>query len=285
MIRITECPRDAMQGIRQMIPARLKASYLNQLLKVGFDVIDFGSFVSPKSIPQMSDTAQVLKMLDLSETKSKLLAIVANVRGAHDACGHQEIGYLGYPFSISETFQRRNANSSIAESLARVLEISDLARQAGKQLRVYISMAFGNPYGDAWSGDIAVKWCKELFSAGITTIALADTVGNSTPATIHELFSAVSLALPEADLIAHLHSTPNQALEKVRAAYDSGCRSFDVAIHGFGGCPMAADELTGNIATEILESMIVEKNLKHRLNKSELDKSYEEAWLVFNKYH
>jgi hydroxymethylglutaryl-CoA lyase len=285
MIRITECPRDAMQGIKQHIPAEKKAAYLNQILKVGFDVIDFGSFVSSKAIPQMSDTKQVLKMIEPAGSKSRLLAIVANVRGAHEACEFSEIAFLGYPFSISETFQKRNANSTIAESLERVREINDLARQAGKSLRVYISMAFGNPYGDSWSGDVALKWCKELHAMGIRHLALADTVGNSTPATITELFSAVKDVLTETEVIAHLHSTPNLSMEKIRAAYDSGCESFDVAIHGFGGCPMADDELTGNIATESLESFILEKNLKHPLNKNELDKAYTMAWDIFNKYH
>jgi hydroxymethylglutaryl-CoA lyase len=285
MIRITECPRDAMQGIRQQIPTRVKADYMNQLLKVGFDVIDFGSFVSPKAIPQMADTKELLGMLDLNGAKSELLAIVANVRGAQDACSHGEIRYLGFPFSISETFQKRNANSGIIESLGRVREISDLCRQAGKSLRVYVSMAFGNPYGDEWSGAIALKWCRELTSLGITHLALADTVGTSNPQTISELFSAVSAELKGIDLIAHLHAAPNEAMEKIRAAYDNGCRSFDVAIHGFGGCPMAADDLTGNIATESLESFMAERGIGSRLDKKALDTAYATAWTVFNKYH
>ncbi len=285
MITITECPRDAMQGIKQMIPTDLKVEYINQLLKVGFKTIDFGSFVSPKAIPQMQDTAKVLEALDLSSGNSDLLAIIANARGAQDACKFEEITYLGFPFSISETFQQRNTNSSIAESLARVEEIQKLCIKHNKKLLVYISMAFGNPYGDAWHADIAIDWCKKLNKLGINNLALADTTGSSTPETITLLFTALLPELENVELGAHLHSTSDKSSEKMKAAYESGCRNFDVAIHGFGGCPMAAEELTGNIATEDLENFAIKHRIDLKLNKTELNKAYEMSWRVFNNYH
>lgn len=285
MIKITECPRDAMQGIKQLIPADLKAKYINQLLKVGFDTIDFGSFVSPKAIPQMQDTAEVLKKLDLLSSKSKLLAIIANKRGAEDAVKFDEITYLGFPFSISETFQQRNANSSIAESLERVKEIQELCLKTNKKLLVYISMAFGNPYGDEWHADIAINWCKKLNQLGINNLALADTTGSSNPESITQLFSALIPELKTVEFVAHLHSTKEKAEEKIDAAYKSGCRSFDVAIHGFGGCPMAADDLTGNVPTEALENYALKNNIPLNINKAELNKSYENSWEIFNNYH
>lgn len=284
-IRITECPRDAMQGIKQLIPAELKAAYINQLLKVGFDTIDFGSFVSPKAIPQMQDTAQVLKQLDLTGSQSKLLAIIANARGAQDACAFEEITYLGFPFSISETFQQRNTNATIMESLDRVKEIQELSTKHNKKLLIYISMAFGNPYGDAWHADIAVNWCRKLSALGIADIALADTTGSSNPDSIRQLFTTLLPELKNVRLGAHLHSTPEKSQEKIKAAYDSGCRNFDVAIHGFGGCPMAADDLTGNIATESLERYMNENNIGLGLNTAELYKAYEQSWTIFNNFH
>jgi len=285
MIKITECPRDAMQGIKQQIPTALKADYINQLLKVGFDTIDFGSFVSPKAIPQMQDTADVLKQLNLTQTKSKLLAIIANTRGAQDACAFEEISYLGFPFSISETFQQRNTNSSIEESLIRVEEIQSLCIKHNKKLVVYISMAFGNPYGDEWNPGIAINWCKKLHGMGINILPLADTIGCSTPENINQLFSALIPELKNVQFGAHLHSTRSSAIEKIDAAYKSGCRSFDVAVHGFGGCPMAKDELTGNLATEDLEKFAADNKIDLGLNKVELNKSYEESWKIFNSYH
>jgi hydroxymethylglutaryl-CoA lyase len=285
MIHITECPRDAMQGIKQQIPTQLKADYINQLLKVGFDTIDFGSFVSPKAIPQMQDTAAVLKQLDLGKTKSKLLAIIANQRGAEDACQFDEITYLGFPFSISETFQQRNTNSSIQESLIRVEEIQSLCLKHNKKLLVYISMAFGNPYGDEWHADIAINWGKKLQKLGIGHMALADTVGSSTPETIKQLFTSLLPELKTVELGAHLHSTREKAIEKIKAAHESGCRHFDVAVHGFGGCPMAKEELTGNIATEDLERFSIDHKLNLGLNQEELYKAYEASWKIFNNYH
>lgn len=285
MIHITECPRDAMQGIKQFIPTNLKVEYLNQLLKVGFKTIDFGSFVSPKAIPQMQDTAELLKHLDLEGTKSKLLAIIANTRGAQDACAFDEITYLGFPFSISETFQQRNTNSSIQESLARVEEIQNLCLKHDKQLLVYISMAFGNPYGDEWHPDIAINWGKKLEAMGVRHLALADTVGSSTPSSISHLFKSLLPELPSVELGAHLHSTREKAMEKIEAAYAAGCRYFDVAVHGFGGCPMAKEELTGNIATEDLEQFASNHKIDLGLNGVELYKAYESSWKIFNNYH
>ncbi len=236
-MKIVECPRDAMQGIKEFIPSNIKATYINSLLKVGFDTIDFGSFVSPKAIPQLVDTGEVLNQLNLSTTKSKLLAIVANQRGAQDACHFQEINYLGFPFSISETFQQRNANSSIAESLVRVEEIQNLCLKHNKELVVYISMAFGNPYGDIWNSDIVINWTKKLSDLGIKIIALSDTIGVSNPENINYLFSNIIPEFKNVEIGAHLHSTKEKASEKIHAAYTSGCKRFDVAIHGFGGCP------------------------------------------------
>ena len=275
-MKLIECPRDAMQGIHEFIPTEKKVAYINSLLKVGFDTIDFGSFVSPKAIPQMRDTAQVLEQLDLSTTKSKLLAIIANVRGAQDAVEFDEISYLGFPFSISETFQQRNTNASIAESLTRVEEIQDLCVRNKKQLVVYISMAFGNPYGDEWSSDVAIAWTKRLAKRGIKIIALSDTIGVSNPENISFLFSKLVPEFPGIEIGAHLHTTPDTWEEKVHAAYTSGCRRFDSAIKGFGGCPMAADKLTGNMPTENLLSYFNKKNIITGIDA----KAFEESMLL-----
>ncbi len=250
MIKLIECPRDAMQGIKAHIPTATKIAYINELLKVGFDTIDFGSFVSPKAIPQMADTAAVLAGLDLENTNSKLLAIVANRRGANDACQHKAIQYLGYPFSISETFQQRNTNASIEESVERVQQIQDLCIQHGKEMVVYISMGFGNPYGDEWNVELVQKWVNRLFSMDIRILSLSDTIGVSNPENIRYLFGNLIPAFPEITFGAHLHTQPHNWKEKVHAAYESGCRRFDGALKGFGGCPMAKDELTGNMAME-----------------------------------
>jgi hydroxymethylglutaryl-CoA lyase len=284
-IAVTECPRDAMQGINQFIPTELKANYINSLLKVGFDKIDFGSFVSSRAIPQMMDTAEVLGRLDLKNSKSKLLAIIANVRGAEEAASHKEITYLGFPFSISETFQHRNTNSSIQESLKRVEEIQRICEKKDKKLLIYISMAFGNPYGDHWHEDIAIGWCRTLHRLGINDFALADTIGSSTVIGIKQLFSAIIPELKGVSVAAHLHSTREKSTEKIKAAYESGCRSFDVAIHGFGGCPMAKEELTGNIATEDLEAFADKNNISLDLDKERLKECYEGSWQIFNNYH
>lgn len=253
-VKLIECPRDAMQGIHDFIPTEKKIAYINSILKCGFDTVDFGSFVSPKAIPQMRDTAEVLRELDLSETKSKLLAIIANTRGAEDAVAFDEISYLGFPFSISETFQQRNTNSSIAESLKRVEEIQSLCLKKKKELVIYISMAFGNPYGDEWNVGKVEEWVKKLAQLDVKIFALSDTIGVSNPENIKYLFSNLIPALPQLEFGAHLHTTPDKWEEKVDAAYKAGCRRFDGAINGLGGCPMATDKLTGNMPTENLLS-------------------------------
>jgi hydroxymethylglutaryl-CoA lyase len=265
-MKIIECPRDAMQGIHDFIPTEKKIAYINAILKAGFDTVDAGSFVSPKAIPQMRDTAEVFKKLDLSNTKSKLLAIIANLRGAEDAVQFDEVSYLGFPFSISETFQQRNTNSSIAESLVRVEEIQKLCLKQKKELVVYISMGFGNPYGDEYSPEIAIHWCRKLHDMGIRILSLADTIGVSNPQNITQLFSTLIPELKDVEFGAHLHTTPDKWEEKIRAAYDSGCRRFDAAIKGFGGCPMAADKLTGNMPTENLISYFRNNNIPFSLD-------------------
>lgn len=267
-VKIIECPRDAMQGIHEFIPTDKKAAYINSLLKCGFDTIDFGSFVSPKSIPQMRDTAEVLNKLNLSEGKSKLLAIIANARGAEDACQFSEITYLGFPFSISETFQKRNTNSSIAESLKRVEQIQNICVRNKKELVIYISMAFGNPYGDPWNSDIAIEWAEKLSCLGIRIFSMADTVGVSNPQNIAYLFSKLIPEFPQFEIGAHLHTVPALSEEKIEAAYNAGCRRFDAAIKGFGGCPMASDELTGNLPTENLLLWLDKKGIHTGINSN-----------------
>ncbi|WP_254060921.1 hydroxymethylglutaryl-CoA lyase [Mucilaginibacter sp. L196] len=258
-IKITECPRDAMQGIHDFIPTNVKAEYINLLLQVGFDTIDFGSFVSSKAIPQMQDTVEVLKKLDLSATRSKLLAIIANYRGAEDAAQHDEITFLGYPFSISETFQQRNANTSIADAFDTVKRINELCSVKNKELLVYLSMGFGNPYGDEWNVEIVQKWTEKLVGEGINIIALSDTVGVATPAQTNEIYAALCNTFLDTEFGLHLHATPDNWQPKIEAAYNSGCKRFDAALKGYGGCPMAKDELTGNIATENLISYLQSK--------------------------
>ena len=267
-IKLIECPRDAMQGLHDFIPTDTKAKYINHLLKVGFDTVDFGSFVSPKAIPQLRDTAEVLSKLDLSTTTSKLLAIVANQRGAEDACKFEEIDYLGFPFSISETFQQRNTKSSIEESLGRVESIQDLAIKSKKKLVVYVSMAFGNPYGDEWNAEIAIKWSKKLSEMGVEILALSDTIGAANPDDIDYLFKNLVPELPNVEFGAHLHSTPQTVDSKVAAAVNAGCKRFDGAIKGYGGCPMATDDLTGNMPTEIMKSYLEGSGLNLGLNNT-----------------
>lgn len=251
-MKLIECPRDAMQGWHRLISTDEKVRYLNALLQVGFDTLDFGSFVSPKAIPQMADTAALIPRLDLLLSKSKLLAIVANQRGAEEAVVFDEITYLGYPFSISETFQLRNTNKTIAASLELVDSLQELCIKNSKQLVVYISMGFGNPYGDPYDETVALQWVDELVKREITTISLADTVGVANPPIITKLFSTLIPAYPKVEFGAHFHSAPHNWEEKVAAAYQEGCRRFDSAIKGIGGCPMAKDELVGNLATERL---------------------------------
>jgi hydroxymethylglutaryl-CoA lyase len=267
MLKLIECPRDAMQGLHQFVPTELKAKYINKLLQVGFDTIDFGSFVSAKAIPQMSDTAEVLKLLDLSNSKSKLLAIVANKRGAIDAVQFEEINYLGYPFSVSETFQIRNTNATIEESLGRVAEIQDICIANNRKLVVYLSMGFGNPYGDPWNVEIVQRWVDHLAEMEIKILALSDTIGVSNPENISYLFSNLIPPYPDVEFGAHLHTQPHNWREKVEAAYLSGCRRFDSAMKGYGGCPMAKDELTGNMPTENMLTYFNESGIKTGLNE------------------
>ncbi len=278
-MKIIECPRDAMQGIERFIPTAQKVSYLNALLKVGFDTLDFGSFVSPTSIPQMRDTADVLSQLNQSHTK--LLAIVANQRGAEDACQFERIDFLGYPFSVSETFQKRNTNKSIDESLILVDKIQNSCVKSNKSLVVYLSMAFGNPYGELWHEDIVSKWGEKLLVMGIETIALSDTIGVSNPDNISRLFTQLIAEHSHVEWGAHLHTSLESWKDKVESAYKSGCRRFDGAIKGFGGCPMAKDDLVGNIPTEKLLSYINEKNIDTEINTLDFESAYNKAIDVF----
>lgn len=280
-IKITECPRDAMQGITHFIPTEFKAAYINLLLQVGFDTIDFGSFVSPKAIPQMQDTAGVLRRLDMSNTSSKLLAIIANYRGAEDAVKYEEITYFGYPFSISETFQQRNANTSINAAFDTVKRINELCRSAGKELLIYLSMGFGNPYGDEWNTEIILNWAKKLTAEGVNTIALADTIGVATPQQISNIYPALCSEFPQTEFGLHLHSTPATWHEKIDAAYKSGCRHMDTALKGYGGCPMAKDELTGNIATENVISYLQSQNENLQLNLDKINEAMEYSGRIF----
>ena len=281
MIKVVECPRDAMQGIKEFIPTEAKASYINQLLKVGFDTIDCGSFVSPKAIPQMRDTAQVLEQLDLSNTSTKLSVIVANKRGAEAAAPFEQVDLMGYPFSISETFQQRNTNASIEESLTRVEQIQNICVKSNKKLLMYISMGFGNPYGDEWNVDIVIKWVKRLVEMGIDIFSLSDTIGVSSPENISYLFNDLIPTFPDIEFGAHLHTTPDKWHEKIKAAYESGCKRYDGAIKGYGGCPMAKDELTGNMATENLRSFFLDVDEAYGMDKEEFIKSMTLAAKVF----
>lgn len=266
-IKIIECPRDAMQGLHDFIPTQTKIDYINKLLRVGFDTIDFGSFVSPKAIPQLADTAEVLAGLDLSRTRSKLLAIIANVRGAEEAASHQAIDYLGFPLSVSETFQQRNTNKSIAEAMTQLGQIQDICRSNSKTLVTYISMGFGNPYSDPWDAATVIRFVEELDKLGVTIISLSDTIGVSNPENITYLFTELVPAFPHIEFGAHLHTTPTSWHEKVEAAYEAGCRRFDGAMRGYGGCPMAKDELVGNMATENLVSYFENNALNLELDK------------------
>jgi hydroxymethylglutaryl-CoA lyase len=265
-IKLVECPRDAMQGIHHFIDTDLKAEYINLLLQVGFDTIDFGSFVSPKAIPQLKDTAEVLSKLDLSQSKSKLLAIVANLRGVEEAVKHKEISYLGFPFSISETFQMRNTNSTIATSLDTVKQMLELCDQYDKTAVVYLSMGFGNPYGDEWNEEIVENWAGILAENGVKILSLSDTTGVSSPERIKAILPGLIAKFPQIEVGDHLHSTPETRIEKIEAAYESGCLRFDSALKGFGGCPMATDDLTGNLATEDLIWFLESKGEKLNLN-------------------
>lgn len=280
-MEIVECPRDAMQGIHKFIPTKTKIEYINQLLKVGFNSIDFGSFVSPKSIPQLRDTKNVLSGLELDHSETELLAIVGNLRGAQDACAFDEISQIGFPFSISETFQSRNLNSSIADSFDRLSAISNHCSNSNKKLVVYMSMAFGNPYGDPWSIDSVERWLSIIYERiDVDIISLSDTIGSADGALIKDLFSQIIPSCP-VQIGAHLHTTPQTWLAKVKAAYESGCRRFDGAIKGYGGCPMATDKLIGNMPTENLIDFAIMNNESISLNFEEFGKSMKMAASVF----
>lgn len=283
-VKLIECPRDAMQGIKDFIPTEKKVQYIQSLLRVGFDTIDFGSFVSPKAIPQMVDTEQVLSQLDFSKNKSKLLAIIANTRGANDASKFSEIDYLGFPFSISENFQMRNTHKTIAQSVVTLNEILEIADKSNKEVVVYISMGFGNPYGDPWNVDIVGEWTQRLSKMGVKILSLSDTIGSSDEENITYLFSNLIPSYPDIEFGAHLHTTPSTWFEKIDAAYKSGCRRFDGAIQGFGGCPMAKDELTGNMPTEKMLSYFTQKKA-HDLNAMSFESAYNEATKIFANYH
>jgi len=281
MLSLVECPRDAMQGWARPIPTADKVRYLKGLLGAGFPVLDCGSFVSPKAIPQMADTAEVLDLLGTVPTATKLLVIVANTRGAEEAVNRSDVSYLGFPFSISETFQQRNTNKSMAEALVQVHQIQALCVAAGKELVVYISMGFGNPYGDPYSPDVAAEWTGKLVALGIRTIALADTVGVATPDVITQLFSSLVPQYPEAVIGAHFHSTSDAWEEKVDAAWNAGCRRFDSAIGGIGGCPMAKDDLVGNIATENLLRWADARGIATGINREAFDHARRIAREIF----
>ncbi|UPQ78447.1 hydroxymethylglutaryl-CoA lyase [Flavobacterium azooxidireducens] len=284
-VKIIECPRDAMQGIKTFIPTERKVTYLQSLLRVGFDTLDFGSFVSPKAIPQMVDTAEVLARLDLSQTTSKLLAIIANTRGAELASEHKAIQYLGFPFSISENFQMRNTHKTIAESIITLNEILEIADKSNKEVVAYLSMGFGNPYGDPWNVEIVGEWTEKMAGMGVKILSLSDTVGSSTPEVIDYLFSNLITKYPEIEFGAHLHTTPDKWFEKVDAAYKAGCRRFDGAIQGFGGCPMAKDDLTGNMPTEKLLSYFTTQKENTNTSPMSFESAYNEATKVFGEFH
>ena len=276
-MKLIECPRDAMQGLHDYLSVENKVRYINAILKVGFDTIDAGSFVSPKAIPQLKDTAEVLSKLDMSSTKSKLLVITANKRGAEEAVKFDEVSYLGFPFSISETFQKRNINSTIEDSLRRLDNVQNLCLKNDKKLVTYFSMAFGNPYGDEWSPEIVANWVGKLIQeSGVDILSLSDTIGTSSPDSIKWLFEYVIPNFPEVEIGAHLHTTPDTWKEKIDAAIESGCKRFDGAIKGFGGCPMATDGLTGNMATENIISYLNENNIEHGLN----EKAFNDALMM-----
>lgn len=281
-MKIIECPRDAMQGIAQFIPTETKVAYINQLLQVGFDTIDFGSFVSPKAIPQMRDTAEVLEQLNLESSRSKLLAIVANTRGAEDAAKHPQIAYLGFPLSVSETFQQRNTNKTIAEAMQQLAEIQNICQKSGKTLVTYISMGFGNPYNDPWNVETVIPFVQALDKLGVQVVSLADTIGVADPENITYLFKHLIPAFGHIEFGAHLHTTPATWQEKVAVAYEAGCKRFDGALRGYGGCPMAKDELVGNMATENLIGFFENKGVNLSLDRNALQAALAASGPVFS---
>jgi len=282
-IKIIECPRDAMQGMHDFVPTQRKIDYINSLLEVGFDTIDFGSFVSPKAIPQMKDTAEVLNGLKLTETSSKLLAIVANERGAADACQFQEINFLGYPFSISETFQQRNTNASIEQSLGRVEAVSNAAVKNGKELVVYLSMGFGNPYGDPYDPDVCAEWTEKLHKQfGVNIVVPSDTIGSASPELISSLFNTLLQEFGAVEFGAHIHTTKETAIPKIEAIEKAGVQRIDGAIKGYGGCPMAKDDLTGNMPTELIVNTLSPAALGSKFNMDLFNAAFEKSATIFN---
>ena len=279
-VKLIECPRDAMQGMHDFVPTESKAAYINHLLKCGFDTIDFGSFVSPKAIPQMRDTAEVLTLLD--DSPSKLLAIVANERGANDASNFDRIDYFGYPFSVSEEFQKRNTNATIEASLGRVESIADIASKNNKELVVYLSMGFGNPYGEHYHPDIVTKWSERLHDLfGVKILALSDTIGAASPELVKDVFASIIPELANIEFGAHLHTTPEDAKPLTEAAYEGGCRRFDGAIKGYGGCPMATDDLTGNMPTEQMKEWFESNDIETGLNNNQFETALRESGKIF----
>lgn len=280
-IKLVECPRDAMQGWKHFIPTATKIEYINQLLKVGFDTIDFGSFVSPKAIPQMADTKDVIEKLSLDGSQSKLLAIIANVRGASEAAEYDKISYLGFPFSISPTFQMRNTNSTIEESLTNVIQMQNICAKKNKELVVYISMAFGNPYGDSYNVDTVSEWITKLSKEGVTIFSLADTVGIAQPSEIASVVKNVTKEFPDVESGVHLHSSHFHWKEKTEAALQNGCFRFDGALKGIGGCPMANDDLVGNMDSELMIPLFKEFGYLQNISEAELMKASQMAAKIF----
>lgn len=280
-VKIIECPRDAMQGIKTLIPTQKKIDYINSLLKVGFDTIDFGSFVSPVKTPQMADTEEVLAGLDRSGSSSKLLAIVLNLQGAEKAFMHEEIDVIGYPFSISETFQLRNTNKTILESIALVEILVKKCAEHNKELVIYVSMCFGNPYGDTYNYEIINYWVNQLVQLGVKSISLSDTVGVATNESIRDIFTLLVKKYPDIEIGAHFHTRPENSMEKIDIAYKAGCRRFDGAIKGFGGCPMAKDELVGNMPTEVLVNYFEQSNKGMNIDLTAFNQAYDYSSLIF----
>ena len=283
-MKIIECPRDAMQGLEEFIPTASKIEYLNQLLKIGFDTLDFGSFVSPKAIPQMRDTAEVLNEINIAGSNTKLLAIVANMRGAFEACRYDAVSYLGFPLSLSETFQQRNTNKTIGEALNMLEEIKNECVKFNKELVTYISMGFGNPYDDPYEPEVVLGFVDIIKTLGSDIISVSDTIGVATAESISQLFTTLTKQYPKLEIGAHLHSTPDTSISKVAAAYTSGCKRFDGAIRGYGGCPMAKDDLVGNLATEKIIEYLESQGIKTGLNAAEFGNALRMADEIFPKH-
>lgn len=279
---LTECPRDAMQGWREFIPTQQKIDYLNALMQVGFDVLDCGSFVSPKLIPQMADTSAVLDNIDKSVSKTKLSVIIANLKGAERALEHSKVDILGFPFSVSETFQFRNTNKRQEEAFRQIIQILQDTQQVGKELRVYLSMAFGNPYGELWKSEDIYFWVEQLSEIGVQEILLSDTIGVATNESIRLVFSRIINAFPSIVFGAHFHTKYEESYTKLKAAYNQGCRSFDTAIKGFGGCPMAKDQLVGNMPTEQMINFLMREKIEHKLNLLNFEAAYNKAKDIFH---